>query len=338
MLWFSRTAILVPLKSLNRNMRELARGDGDLTVRIRQQENNEFGELANSFNAFVSKIHQLVEHVKGLSSQVINASSEIRQSVGAVVKGADVQQHETLVVVSAISQMSHVLADMSQHAVDANQSAHDSTQAMHEGVKAVRNVEHSMHKVHDLVANANTGIATVQNDSQGIVQMLEMIRSIADQTNLLALNAAIEAARAGESGRGFAVVAEEVRNLASRTQASTVEIEQNISKLSSGLQQTVQVMQSVNQETDDVTERTQTALQMMERIAAQIEKMNQLNHQVAQASTEQGTAVNELNQSMQHIQQQSDVTVDQGNATQTAITQLLKQVEHISDELDQFKT
>ena len=77
---------------------------------------------------------------------------------------------------------------------------------------------------------------------------------------------------------------------------------------------------------------------MMERIAAQIEKMNQLNHQVAQASTEQGTAVNELNQSMQHIQQQSDVTVDQGNATQTAITQLLKQVEHISDELDQFKT
>jgi len=192
--------------------------------------------------------------------------------------------------------------------------------------------------VHDLVANANTGISTVQTDSQGIVQMLEMIRSIADQTNLLALNAAIEAARAGESGRGFAVVAEEVRNLASRTQASTVEIEQNISKLSSGLQQTVQVMQSVNQETDDVTERTQTALQMMERIAKQIEKMNQLNHQVAQASTEQGTAVNDLNQSMQHIQQQSDITVDQGNATQSAITQLLLQVEQISDELEQFKT
>lgn len=338
MLWFSRIAILVPLKSLNRNMREFARGDGDLTVRIRQQDDSEFGELANSFNAFVSKIHQLVEHVKGLSSQVINASSEIRQSVGSVVKGADVQQQETLVVVSAIAQMSHVLADMSQHAVDANQSAHDSTQAMHEGVAAVRNVEHSMHKVHDLVANANTGISTVQTDSQGIVQMLEMIRSIADQTNLLALNAAIEAARAGESGRGFAVVAEEVRNLASRTQASTVEIEQNISKLSSGLQQTVQVMQSVNQETDDVTERTQTALQMMERIAKQIEKMNQLNHQVAQASTEQGTAVNDLNQSMQHIQQQSDITVDQGNATQSAITQLLLQVEQISDELEQFKT
>jgi methyl-accepting chemotaxis protein len=336
--WFSRAAILKPLKSLNRNMRELARGDGDLTARIHQGEENEFGELAHSFNAFVSKIQDLVQHVKGLSSQVVNASSEIRQSVSSVVKGADVQQQETMVVVSAIAQMTHVLADMSQHAVDANQSAHDSTQAMHEGVAAVRNVELSMHKVHDLVANANAGIATVQTDSQGIVQMLEMIRSIADQTNLLALNAAIEAARAGESGRGFAVVAEEVRNLASRTQASTVEIEQNISKLSSGLQQTVFVMQSVNQETDDVTERTQTALHMMERIATQIEKMNQLNHQVAQASTEQGTAVGDLNNSMQHIQQQSDITVDQGNATQTAITQLLKQVEQISAELEQFKT
>ena len=76
----------------------------------------------------------------------------------------------------------------------------------------------------------------------------------------------------------------------------------------------------------------------MERIATQIEKMNQLNHQVAQASTEQGTAVGDLNNSMQHIQQQSDITVDQGNATQTAITQLLKQVEQISEELEQFKT
>ena len=195
-----------------------------------------------------------------------------------------------------------------------------------------------MHRVHSMVASANQGISTVQTDSQGIVQMLEMIRSIAEQTNLLALNAAIEAARAGESGRGFAVVAEEVRNLASRTQASTVEIEQNISKLSSGLQQTVQIMQTVNQETDDVTERTQTALQMMERIASQIERMNQLNHQVAQASTEQGTAVAELNQSMQHIQEQSDITVAQGEQSQTAISKLLAQAADISQELQQFKT
>lgn len=336
--WFSRTSILVPLKSLNRNLRELARGDGDLTVRIRQHDDNEFGEVAQSFNGFTAKIQALVEHVKGLSTQVVHASGNIRESIGAVVKGADVQQQETMVVVSAISQMTHVLADMSQHAVDANQSAHDSTQAMHEGVAAVRNVEHSMHKVHDLVASANNRISTVQTDSQGIVQMLEVIRSIADQTNLLALNAAIEAARAGESGRGFAVVAEEVRNLASRTQASTVEIEQNISKLSTGLQQTVQVMQTVNQETDDVTERTQTALQMMERIASQIERMNQLNHQVAQASTEQGTAISDLSQSMQQIQFQSDNTLEQGNATQQAISKLLAQVEQISEELGQFRT
>ncbi len=336
--WFSRESILQPLRSLNRNLRELARGDGDLTVRISQRERNEFGEIAQSFNDFVSKIHDLVQNVKALSGEVVNASSDVRGSITAVVKGADIQQQETLVVVSAISQMSNVLADMSQHAVDANQSAQESTHAMQEGVSAVRNVESSMHRVHSMVASANQGISTVQTDSQGIVQMLEMIRSIAEQTNLLALNAAIEAARAGESGRGFAVVAEEVRNLASRTQASTVEIEQNISKLSSGLQQTVQIMQTVNQETDDVTERTQTALQMMERIASQIERMNQLNHQVAQASTEQGTAVAELNQSMQHIQEQSDITVAQGEQSQTAISKLLSQVADISQELQQFKT
>jgi methyl-accepting chemotaxis protein len=234
--------------------------------------------------------------------------------------------------------MTQVLNELARHAESASLNAKDSDQTIHLGVEAVEDARLSMQRVHQVVEQASTQIQQVQQDSQGIVKMLEVIRSIAEQTNLLALNAAIEAARAGESGRGFAVVADEVRNLASRTQASTVEIEQNINMLSTGLNRTVALMDQVNTESDQVAEKNLQALKMMQSMSEQINLMNQLNTQVAKASSEQDHAIHDVSTSMRTIKQHGDDAHQQGILVTQTLAQLLAQITAVSQQLVKFKT
>ncbi len=204
--WFARHAILKPLDEVNQNLLELAQGKGDLTSRLNPKRNNEFSQLAQSFNHFVANLQQLMQQLKHSNTALVEDSSQIYQAIDTVVLSGDVQQKETTVVATAIEEMTYVLAQLAEHAVSANHNAKESEQAMQQGVIAVKEAEQAISRVHHRVADANSQLTTVQQDSQGITNMLEIIRSIAEQTNLLALNAAIEAARAGESGRGFAVV------------------------------------------------------------------------------------------------------------------------------------
>jgi methyl-accepting chemotaxis protein len=336
--WFARRAILQPLDEVNHNLAELTRGEGDLTVRLGNNHHNEFDQISQSFNTFVGNIQQLIRQLQHSNQVLADNSQTIHVAINTVVEGGDLQLRETTQVATTIDQMTQVLNELARHAESASMNAKDSDQAIHSGVAAVEDARLSMQQVHQAVEQASGQIQQVQADSQGIVKMLEMIRSIADQTNLLALNAAIEAARAGESGRGFAVVADEVRNLASRTQASTVEIEQNINMLSGGLNRTVALMAQVSAESDQVAEKNLQALKMMHAMSEQINLMNQLNTQVAKASSEQDHAIHDVCSSMQTIKQHGNQAHQQGLLVAQTLSQLLTQITTVSQQLVKFKT
>jgi methyl-accepting chemotaxis protein len=336
--WFARKAILRPLDEVNKNLAELTRGEGDLTVRLGSNHHNEFDQISQSFNTFVGNIQQLIRQLQQSNQLLADNSQTIHVAINTVVEGGDMQLKETTQVAITIDQMTQVLNELARHAESASLNAKDSDQTIHLGVEAVEDARLSMQRVHQVVEQASTQIQQVQQDSQGIVKMLEVIRSIAEQTNLLALNAAIEAARAGESGRGFAVVADEVRNLASRTQASTVEIEQNINMLSTGLNRTVALMDQVNTESDQVAEKNLQALKMMQSMSEQINLMNQLNTQVAKASSEQDHAIHDVSTSMRTIKQHGDDAHQQGILVTQTLAQLLAQITAVSQQLVKFKT
>ncbi|MDH5218480.1 MAG: methyl-accepting chemotaxis protein, partial [Gammaproteobacteria bacterium] len=209
-----------PLNRSVKAMDDIANGDGDLTKRLEINSSDELGQLADGFNAFSNQIHDMVSRTVGFLGQFQEKISRLEMVSQETQKRADLQQAETETVAAVIEEVSHAVNQMSQNAGQAVDAAMTANDASERGKQVVNETIQAIETMAAGVENAGRVIHSVEQESDNIGQVLDVIKGIAEQTNLLALNAAIEAARAGEQGRGFAVVADEVRTLATRTQES----------------------------------------------------------------------------------------------------------------------
>src|SRR5579859_1920750 len=192
-----------PVKAMADHLGEMAQGSGDLTKRIEIASHDEVGQMANSFNAFVKKLEEIISEVRISSDGVASAASQVAASAASLSQGTSEQAASIEETTSSLEQMSASIT----------QNAENSRQMEQMAVKGANDSEQSGAAVRESVSAMKQ-----------IAEKISIIEEIAYQTNLLALNAAIEAARAGEHGRGFAVVATEVRKLAERSQTAAQEI------------------------------------------------------------------------------------------------------------------
>ncbi|WP_039040511.1 methyl-accepting chemotaxis protein, partial [Aeromonas caviae] len=175
-------------------------------------------------------------------------------------------------------------------------------------------------------------IESLASQTDSIGSILDTIRSISEQTNLLALNAAIEAARAGEQGRGFAVVADEVRNLASRSAASTAEIQGMINSLQEQSARAVSAMAQGRNQSLRVVTQADEANGALDQITGHITQISDMNIQVATATEEQSSVVGELNRNVEDINQLTMETADIAHH----LTESSRNLQHLSGELDKL--
>lgn len=336
--YFSYLFISKPLKNVASNMREISTGSGDLNVRLTITSKDEIGDIATGFNQFVEKIQQIVLKVSETASLLSVAVEQVSSMTTRSSSTISQQQMETQQVATAINEMAATVVEVANSASNAASSAHEAQSSTHEGQSVVNTAVHTIQELAADVDNASSVINTVENYSMEIGSVLDVIRGIAEQTNLLALNAAIEAARAGEQGRGFAVVADEVRTLASRTQASTEEIQSMIENLQSSSQQAVSAMNKGQEQAGSGVEQVNQAGEALKKITQAVNNISDMNTQIASAAEEQSAVAEEVNRNVVNINQ----LTDENSTTFNEIVQAGNQMETLASELtvlvSQFKT
>ncbi|MES9969056.1 MAG: methyl-accepting chemotaxis protein [Candidatus Thiodiazotropha sp.] len=311
--------------------------DGDLGARVNYQNKDELGHIADAFNEMADKFHDAINEVKDSVTQLASAAEETSAVTTQTNAGIGQQLSETSQVATAMNQMSATVQEVARNAVEAAEAAREADSTFHQGKQVIDKVIDAIGELAKEVEEAADVIQQLESESMNIGSVLDVIKSIAEQTNLLALNAAIEAARAGEQGRGFAVVADEVRTLAGRTQESTQEIEEMITRLQSGANSAVKVMAEGKEMTQVGVEQAAAAGEALHSINNAVEQIAGMNTQIASAAEEQSSVTEEINRSIVSINEVAEQSAAGAQQTAAASDDLARLAEQLKGLVERFK-
>uniref|UniRef100_UPI0040477E85 methyl-accepting chemotaxis protein n=1 Tax=Vibrio anguillarum TaxID=55601 RepID=UPI0040477E85 len=272
-----------------------------LDARIDLGGQDELSKISDSFNDFIEKVHVAIKQVASSSYELANTANQVSARALLTKNNCTSQRDRTVQVATAIHELGATVGEIANNAA---QAADVAKQATHQAENGTTVVEKAQVQIADLITELEQAaqvVGSLAGQVVNISSILETIRSISEQTNLLALNAAIEAARAGEQGRGFAVVADEVRNLASRSAASTEEIQRVINNLQEESKRAVGAMSQGREQSLLVVEQAENANSSLKQIRVYIENISDQNIQVATATEEQSSVVSEINRTVEDI-------------------------------------
>ncbi|WP_324003818.1 methyl-accepting chemotaxis protein [Aeromonas hydrophila] len=318
-------------------LHDIAHGEGDLTVHINTRSKDEVGQLAESFNQFVARLHGIVSRLRDVTVEL--AAQSRSQAAGAQSRSQRVrqQQDEIVMVATAVTEMASATQEIAGNAEFAATTSGDAVKLAVAGQSQVGQSQRSITGLADEVADASQIIVELDAHAQKISGILATISGIAEQTNLLALNAAIEAARAGEQGRGFAVVADEVRVLSRRTHDSTDEIQQMIETLQQTTRRAVSGMETSRQLAGTSVEDAESANLSLGQINEAIGAISDMATQIAAAAEEQTSVTSEISRNTENIRHVSQELAEQANQEAAQAAELKGLTERLEQEIGRFR-
>lgn len=325
------------MTALKANIDALSAGDADLTRRITIRAEDELGAIGHSVNTFIAYLQSMIGEVTQATGAMASSLEKLQQTSAHTNQILVRHASETDQTVTAITEMSSTADSVAENAAETAAFTQRANEHAERSRVVVGEASSSVVALIDEVASATHKVESMQQDAQRITEILGVIGAIAGQTNLLALNAAIEAARAGEQGRGFAVVADEVRALAARTQASTSEINEMLSRLTQGVSSSVTAMENTQASCQSAADATARVNAGLDEMAGSVTHINSLSTQIATAAEQQSAVTEEINRSMVQIRHMVDELVQSGHATELNTRQLLEANGRVSSIMGRFK-
>lgn len=303
-----------------------------LNTRINMDGRDELTDIGVSFNQFIEKVHASIDQVAKSARDLATMSDNVADQAHHTQNNCVAQRDRTVQVATAIHELGATVNEIASNAAQAAEVAREATHRSADGRDVVNQAQLRITELSNELQQATGVVEALASQINAISSTLDTIRSISDQTNLLALNAAIEAARAGEQGRGFAVVADEVRTLASRSAASTEEIQEVIDKLQAESKRAVTVMEKGREKSVQVVEYANKANDSLEQINGHIDQISDQNIQVATATEEQASVVEDINRNVEDINQLTMQTTDiagQLNQSSASLQKLSSQLDKL---------
>lgn len=335
--WMFNQNINTSLKSIANALDDIAAGGGDLSKTLTYKANDEIGQITTSFNKFIASLRKIVSNISTQSRDISTSTRMLNDAIQTTTRQIVNQHSETDQTAASIEEMSVTVKQVSGNADSGRAHAEKAESLATEGIHVMLENQRSIEAMSKEIDQASAVISRLDKDSENIGSVISVIRGIADQTNLLALNAAIEAARAGEQGRGFAVVADEVRTLASRTQASTQEIQGMIERIQNGTREAVAAMLSGQSHTEGSVTRAQAAGTVLQQIKEALKEIKDINRLTSNAAIEQQHATDQINRSIHSISSISESNAESAKTMSENVQELSNIARTLSDSVNQFK-
>ncbi|MEA1030643.1 methyl-accepting chemotaxis protein [Pseudomonas sp. N-137] len=297
---------------------------GDLSHNLIVTRRDELGVLQQGIARMGVTLRDLISGIRDGVTQIASAAEQLSAVTEQTSAGVNSQKVETDQVATAMHEMTATVQEVARNAEEASQAAAAADGEARAGDQVVNEAIAQIERLASEVERSTDAMTVLQQESDKIGSVMDVIKAVAEQTNLLALNAAIEAARAGEAGRGFAVVADEVRGLAQRTQKSTEEIEGLVAGLQNGTQQVAAVMNNSRSLTDSSVALTRKAGVSLENITRTVSNIQSMNQQIAAAAEEQSAVAEEISRSIINVRDVSEQTAAASEETAASSVELAR--------------
>ncbi len=336
-IFFIAEKLTTPLRAVAAALKQIASGDADLTQRININSKDETGQLARSFNQFVSGLANIVSQFSTGVNTTFSAS-ETGKALSATTNSQLANQQLMIeMVATAAEEMSQTSIGVAQNAESTADATREVKSAASNGIFKLKQTTNTISKLAEQMKYSNAQVDKLSSNSDNIVNVLNVIKSVAEQTNLLALNAAIEAARAGDLGRGFAVVADEVRALAGRTASSVFEIEVVINELQVSTKEMVTTISENVKRAEACTEQALETQAVFEVIEQEVTTMTDMAVNIASSAEEQSHVSEDISSTLQDINTTSDELLEGAQQTLKVSEELLLSGQNQEQLIGRFK-